>query len=313
MMGKPTKSDFFFVILRYKRNMTDMLRKFFVTIISVACAASASALDLSKVRFHNEAADTTRINQLLIDVKQRGDSRLPGKYLVLCGTEFLGTPYVGGTLEGEPEQLTVDIDEFDCVTFVDNMLALALTLDEGRSSWRDYIYNLQRVRYRNGEIDGYPSRLHYICDWAVDNIYRGTIKDVTNTFDRYTTVSRTIDFMSQNASKYPALADSANLARVKNTESGYRLYQFPYVKTIDLGRKEIKSNFRNGDMVGFISNLKNLDVAHMGLIIVEDGEPYVMHASSSEGKVVKTKIPLADFMKKNRQFAGVRVFRISNR
>lgn len=290
-----------------------MLRKLLLLIISAAAACSAWAVDLSKVRFHNEKDDTVRINDLLIDVKQRGDARLPGKYLVLCGKEFLGSPYVGGTLEGEPEQLTIDIDEFDCVTFVETMLAMALTLDEGRSSWRDFVYNLQRVRYRDGVIDGYPSRLHYVCDWAVDNIYRGVIKDATNTFDRYSSVIRTIDFMSENASKYPALADSANLARIKNTESGYRLYKFPYIKTVDLSRKEIKANFRNGDMIGFVSNLKNLDVAHMGLVVVENGEPYVMHASSSAGKVVVSQLPLAEFMKKNRQFIGVRVFRISNR
>ena len=290
-----------------------MLRKLLLLLISAVSASGAYAVDLSKVRFHDEKNDTTRINNLLIDIKQKGDSRLPGKYLVLCGREFLGAPYVAATLEGEPDRLTVNIDEFDCVTFVENMLAMALTLDEGRSSWRDFVYNLQRVRYRDGEIDGYPSRLHYVCDWAVDNMYRGVVKDVTNTFDRYNTITRTIDFMSANASKYPALADSANLARIMNTESGYRSYKFPYVKSIDLPRKEIKANFRNGDIVGFVSTLKNLDVAHMGIIVIEAGEPYVMHASSSEGKVVTTKLPLAEFMKKNRQFAGVRVFRINNR
>lgn len=290
-----------------------MLRKFLFSFIFAATAFGAFSLDLSKVRFHDEANDTTRINNLLIDIKQKGDSRLPGKYLVLCGEEFLGKPYVAHTLEGEPERLTINVDEFDCVTFVENMLAMALTLDEGRSSWRDFVYNLQRVRYRNGEVDGYPSRMHYVCDWAVDNIYRGTIIDATGAFDRVNTLSRTIDFMSANASKYPALADSANLARIMNTESGYRLYKFPYIKTIDLGRKEVKSNFRNGDILAFVSNLKNLDVAHMGIVTMKNGEPYVMHASSSLGKVVVSSLPLDEFMKKNRQFIGVRVFRISNR
>lgn len=290
-----------------------MSRKFLMLLVCSVVAAGAHALDLSKVRFHNEDADTTRINNILIETKQKGDYRIPGKYLVLCGEQFLGTPYVAHTLEGEPEMLTVDIDEFDCVTFVENMLAMALTLEEGRTSWRDFIFNLQRIRYRDGEIDGYPSRMHYVCDWAVDNIYRGTIIDATNSFDRYNELLRTVDFMSANADKYPALADSANLAKIKNIESGYRSYKFPYIKTIDLGRKEIKSNFKNGDILAFVSTLKNLDVAHMGLVKMVDGEPYVMHASSSEGKIMVSKLPLSEFMKKNRQFAGVRVFRISNK
>lgn len=289
-----------------------MSQKLLILALCSVITITSHALDLSKVRFHNESTDTTRINNVLIDIKQKGDYRVPGKYLVLCGKEFLGKPYVAHTLEGEPEMLTVNIDEFDCVTFVENMLAMALTLEEGRTSWRDFIYNLQRIRYRNGEIDGYPSRMHYVCDWAVDNIYRGTIIDATNTFDRYNEMLRTIDFMSTNADKYPALADSSNLAKIKNLESGYRSYKFPYIKTIDLGRKEIKSNFKNGDILAFVSTLKNLDVAHMGLVTIENGIPYVMHASSSEGKIVVSKLPLDEFMKKNRQFAGVRVFRISN-
>ncbi|MCM1451487.1 MAG: DUF1460 domain-containing protein [Clostridium sp.] len=290
-----------------------MLKRLILIFACAAMAASVYALDFSKVKFHDEKTDTSKINDILASVKKKGDYRLPGKYLMLCGEEFLGKPYVAHTLEGEPEMLTINIDEFDCVTFVENMLAMALTLDEGRSSWRDFVYNLQRIRYRGGEVNGYPSRLHYVCDWAVDNMYRGTIIDATGVFERVNNLSRTMDFMSANAEKYPALADSANLAGIKKTESGYRLYKFPYIKTIDLGRKEVKSSFKNGDILAFVSNLKNLDVSHMGLVKIQDGEPYVMHASSIEGKVVVSKLPLAEFMKKNRQFVGVRVFRISNK
>ena len=35
---------------------------------------------------------------------------------------FLGTPYVGATLEQEPEQLVVNLRAFDCTTFVENVL-----------------------------------------------------------------------------------------------------------------------------------------------------------------------------------------------
>ena len=48
---------------------------------------------------------------------------------------------------------------------------------ENRKSWRDFIYNLKRMRYRSGEINGYPSRLHYVSDWIVDNRFRGNFAD----------------------------------------------------------------------------------------------------------------------------------------
>ena len=42
------------------------------------------------------------------------------------GKFFLGTPYVAGTLETKgAEHLVVNLREYDCVTFVENVVALA--------------------------------------------------------------------------------------------------------------------------------------------------------------------------------------------
>ena len=52
--------------------------------------------------------------------------------------------------DGE-EQLTVNLDELDCTTFVDVILSLAYTAGQHRTSWRDFTSNLERLRYRSGE------------------------------------------------------------------------------------------------------------------------------------------------------------------
>ena len=263
------------------------------------------------VRFGNEATDTTAITAMLIEAQSRRFAN-PEARVSFFGHKFEGVPYVAHTLEGEPEILTVMVDSLDCTTFVETALALAFTAGEQRSSWRDYVYNLRRLRYRGGETDGYPSRLHYIADWAVDNIHRGNLQDATNLFPKHNHVVRSIDFMSRHADRYPALADSANLARIRSIESGYRNHRFPYIKTVDLSYKPNKAAFHDGDVVAFVSNLNDLDVTHMGIIVRESptAEPYVMHASSRNGKVEVTTLPLYDFMKKNRQWIGVRVFRL---
>ncbi len=263
------------------------------------------------VRFGNEANDTTAITAMLMEAQNQRFPN-PEARVAFFGHKFEGVPYVAHTLEGEPEMLTVMLDSLDCTTFVETALALAFTAGENRSSWRDYIYNLRRIRYRGGETDGYPSRLHYIADWAVDNIHRGNLTDATNLFPKHNHMVRSIDFMSRHADRYPALADSANLARIRSIESGYRNHRFPYIKTVDLSYKPNKAVFRNGDVVAFVSNLNDLDVTHMGIIVREtpNAEPYVLHASSSNGKVEVTTLPLTEFMKKNRQWVGVRVFRL---
>ncbi len=265
----------------------------------------------SQTVFHNEGADTTRINNMLIDVLAARPAS-PGDAVVMFADYFIDTPYVGGTLEGEPEALRVNLDELDCTTFAETLMALAATVTEKRSSWRDFTYNLRNIRYRDGKINGYPSRLHYIADWAVDNIHRGNFKDVTTQFPHFGYVVKTIDFMSANASKYPALADSANFAQIKRVEIPYRRHRFPYLKTRDLALKDVKAEFRDGDVVAFTSTVNNLDVSHMGVIKVRDGEPYVIHASSSAGKVVMSDVPIDKFVKRNRNFTGVRVFRLNS-
>ena len=278
-------------------------------IIGVLCSAWIDAAALANVRFHNEATDTIRINEILIETASK-NFKEPGDRNAYIAKKFLDTPYVSGTLEGSPELVTVNLDELDCTTLVDIVLAMSYTLGEGRTSWRDFVYNLERMRYRGGEVNGYASRLHYICDWFVDNIHRGNFEDATRLFPRPNYIVRTIDFMSSNRDKYPALADSAEFERIKNVEIGYRSHRFPYIKTTDLANKDTKAAFRDGDVVALVSNAKNLDVTHMGIIVKIDGEPYLLHASSSNGKVEIAQRPLADFMKRNRSLMGVRVLRL---
>lgn len=283
--------------------------RYFTLLLSLLCTLAAWCQ--TEVRFGNEATDTTRIDALL-EAAAAEHLATPEARVAFFAKSFEGTPYGAHTLEGDTEVLTVRLDSIDCTTFVETAMALALTAGENRRSWRDFVYNLRRIRYRGGEINGYPSRLHYICDWAVDNRHRGNFADVTTSFPFYTYAERTIDFMSAHRDRYPALADSANYARIRSVESGYRRHKFPYVKTTDLGGKSTKAALRNGDVVGLVSNLKDLDVTHMGVIYkaTPTSEPYLLHASSSHGKVEITALPLAEFMKKNRQWLGLRIFRL---
>lgn len=151
------------------------MKKFGIFLIFIATAGISSFSQ--HIKWHNEASDTTRINRLLTKAAAIPD---PEKRVAALANEFIGTPYVAGTLESaDGEQLTVNIDEVDCTTLVDNIMALALTAGEHRTSWRDFVYNLERIRYRGGSINGYPSRLHYISDWIIDNSHRGNFTEAT--------------------------------------------------------------------------------------------------------------------------------------
>lgn len=288
------------------------MKRFYLIYILILFAWVSGFSQNMAVRWHNEESDTTRITNLLKEgALQRFEN--PSAAVAWFGRQFIDTPYVAHTLEGDDEALTVNLDELDCTTFVELALALAYTEGEQRQSWHDFVYNLRRMRYRGGDVDGYASRLHYICDWAIDNIHRGNLTDVTREMPNCKYIVRTMDFMTSNRDSYPALADSVQFERIKGIENGYHNHKFPYIKASELGGKETLKYLREGDAVAFVSNLKNLDVTHMGILVkCDDGQLHVMHASSTDGKVEISESPLPQFVKRNPRWIGVRVLRLKN-
>ncbi|MCM1472254.1 MAG: DUF1460 domain-containing protein [Bacteroides sp.] len=252
--------------------------------------------------------DTARITEILLEL-DRANLSSGGDIVAMAAEELLGTPYVAGTLEGEPEMLTVNIEQMDCTTFVETCLALAMTIENRRSSWRDFVYNLEQVRYRGGKIDGYPSRLHYISDWIVDNSHRGNIEDVTSRVGRASHEVKTLDFMSTNRDKYKALKDNdKNFEGIKSFEMGFRSHRFPYIKTMNIK----DANIKEGDVIFITTSIKGLDVTHAGIATIKDGVVHLLHASSKAGKVVMDPLPLQEYVRRNRRATGIRVVRIKD-
>lgn len=286
-----------------------IIRNILLTGITALSVQHANAILPSEVRWHNEANDTTKITNILISASEL-QAKSPNEIVAFIGKEFLGAPYVAGTLEGSPEMLTINVDEFDCTTYIDVVAAMAITIEERRNSWQDFLHNLERMRYRQGKVDGYASRLHYISDWIVTNSHNGLLKDVTDRLTQSSYQVKTIDYMSRHRDRYPALKDSTQYERIKNMEVGYRSHRYPYIKSTTLMGKNGTKILKEGDIVALTTKTDGLDVSHMGIIIIEKDGAHLMHASSKEGKVIIDKLPLDEYLRKNRNISGIRVIRI---
>ena len=72
----------------------------------------------------------------------------------------------------------INCDEVDSdASFVEYALAMALCPQQGDEMQEgDFARNLQRIRYRDGKIDGYTSRLHYISDWINNAVRQGLLE-----------------------------------------------------------------------------------------------------------------------------------------
>lgn len=277
--------------------------KFLIVIAATVCSLTAGAA--SCVNFHDIATDTLRINAMLADASRltSATERIPA-----LAMKFIDTPYVGGTLNGNPECLTVNLDQLDCTTFVETVMALNATAADKRLSWRDFLGSLESIRYRGGVMTDYSSRLHYISDWILDNGFRGNLKDVAASMPRTTEMVKSLDFMSTHAESYPELQDPEMLAKIKQNERNFRNFKFTYVKSVDMGRRETAYALHRGDIVAFVTRTKGLDVTHMGIIDKDpDGTLMLIHASSAAKKVVR--VPLVDYLKRNPTTPGLRIFR----
>ncbi|MBO5540688.1 MAG: DUF1460 domain-containing protein [Muribaculaceae bacterium] len=286
-------------------------------VLAVACSMpwhsqqEAQAASVQQMRFHCDQ-DTLRINQLLQDGLA---SRLKtaNELVAYYAGRLLGTPYVAHTLEGDEERLTINIDELDCTTFIETLYALTRTTLTGRYSWRDYAANLENLRYRDGQMGDYSSRLHYISDWIVNNHARGNLVEVTADLPHATYMVKTIDFMTQHKDSYRSLkGDSVMVEKIRRFEMGYRNHRMPYLKKSWLGDKAVKAALRSGDFVGLVTKVEGLDISHLGIIHKDDkGEIYLLDASMSGGKVMLEKKNLRDHLSGNKSTClGIRVFRI---
>ncbi|NOX18134.1 MAG: DUF1460 domain-containing protein, partial [Chlorobi bacterium] len=97
-----------------------------------------------------------------------------GEAVVEIAKSFIGDEYQAHTLEkGEKETLVVHLTGFDCYTFIETSLALARLIKMNKTDFSDFEKEVKNLRYRNGELADYSSRLHYFSDWIFDMNKRG--------------------------------------------------------------------------------------------------------------------------------------------
>ncbi len=289
-----------------------LLSCFATAMICCTTTVTNDAATMSQMRFHCEK-DTTEINALLEKGLKSG-KKTPNELVTFYAYELLGRPYVAHTLEGEKELLTINIDELDCTTFVETLYALARTTLNDRYSWRDFANNLEDIRYRDGHMNGYASRLHYISEWTVDNTSRGNIEEVTKDTPGARELIKTINFMSTHRDAYPALKDDETFNLIKRYEEGYRNHKTYYLKKEQLNSKDICAAVQEGDFVGLVCKTPGLDISHMGMVVKnEKGELVVIDASMTGGKVMKEPKPIVEYLRPKKSVIGIRVFRIKKR
>jgi hypothetical protein len=226
--------------------------------------AGAAALAISG----SAQAERVRIAQLIDKA-----AVLPtvGARIDVISRALLGAPYRGYTLIGGPrkaEQFVNRDDAFDCVTFVEAVLAAATVRKAA-----DYETTLRQIRYHDGTVS-WRERNHYFAQWCENNIANHRCRPIA--VPGGGTIEKTLTHMKALGPRRMQLAALPRATLLVNKEL-----------------------LATGDIIGFLSERPRLDYFHTGFVVVgDDGDLWLRHAAKSKGRVLDE--PLVRFLAVNR-------------
>jgi Protein of unknown function (DUF1460) len=199
-------------------------------------------------------------NEVSLILKEVKEERSLAERIDRISSSFLGRPYVVCPLEGDarsPEVFKVSLAGFDCVTYVETVLALAQS-----GSLDEFVDGIREIRYAGGKVS-WPSRNHYMIDWAKKNEERDIIRDLTE--------------------GRAAIEKTRTLGLIDGLpQKTVRFRCFPKKNL-----RAVESSIQTGDVILFVSTRKILDVFHMGFLIKGDKGIQLRHAARTAGRVIE--------------------------
>lgn len=209
---------------------------------------------------------------------------------------FLGIEYYLGPLgEGEngfpDDDPLCDFTKVDCVTFCEQVFALALT----ECGFSDFLEILNHIRYKEGIIS-FETRNHYsYIDWLPANSW--LCKDITGCFHATCSITKTIDrhaFLTEHGCSPPEFFPATDTEII-------------YIDKSFLA--ELPGFLEDGDLIMIVSGKPGIDIAHWGFYVKE---PCVFRHASMSRKTV-TDLPWSSFtsyIRSKDDFIGVTIVRV---
>jgi hypothetical protein len=285
----------------------DTARNIFGGMLAALCLGLSTLPGMAQ-KFHCEA-DTAKAMEIIREFHNPGGD--PAKICGPVASRLVGVPYVQVTKEDSLGVAEIRLDGFDDFSFVNMVAALAKTATSpGHSRAKDLEMALEKLTFRRGEADGFPSRMVYGGDWIVDNRARGNVKELTEDFSN-NFKTKSLDYVGRHRDEYVALKDSATYERQRMVEFGYRTFKIPHMKRESSEWKQVGPEIQDGDLIMLLTPEPDRDVWEMGYVVRRDDGLHFIHASERDGKVVEEPEVLGRYIKRHaKEVYGWRWIRI---
>ncbi len=211
--------------------------------------------------------DTGRLRQLLkgVDPQAPLPERIDRLSRTLIGRPYQAHPLIGGATE--PEVFTASLRSFDCVTFVETVLALARARTPAR-----FAGELRRLRYAGGRVS-YWHRNHYMTRWIRNNSRRGVVREILP-------------------------APPVERLRVLRVLPAFKPRPVRVRCVPKRAFWKARRRVETGDILFFASTRSDRDVFHLGFAVWREDVLRLRNAARSRGSVVEQD--LAEFLEENR-------------
>jgi hypothetical protein len=293
-----------------------------ISLIIISCTAQNRGQEHSEnkeEKIQNPKEDSLRAvlsdsSLLLLDnlfqkAKAASWDQLPNEAIISkVGQYFIELPYVAHTLEAEgEEQVVMNLCSLDCVTYLESVLALSKSIKNGTYTISDYHDQLKKLRYREGKLGDYSSRLHYYSEWLKDNERLGLLSIVSNQL-KVEKFDNQVNFMSNHVASYKQLAaDSTLVPKMQAIEERISQQELYYIPKDQLPNYE--QSIKDGDIIMYATNIEGLDVSHVALAHWKGDQLHFMHASTADMKVVVSDQTIYEYLLEKEKNSGILVAR----
>ncbi len=290
-----------------------MLRR--ILLLGLSLTALLSPLR-AQVQYVSTAEDIALGGIVLKELAAAAEREDGPALMVRAAKSLLGQKYVAGTQEGRDEKLRIFLTQTDCILFAETCLGLVKTAQRcgTDATFEDLAETLQGSRYRDGVVDRYDSRLHYVTEWVAQGERTGLFRDLTPGLGGVAD-PRPINFMTKHPDSYAPLAGESGYAKENRARAAAveeRISALPKTYIPKARIREVESQIRSGDILCFTTAVEGLDVSHVVIAYrAKAGDRLgFIHASIGEKKVIVDPRTLEAALAASRNITGIRVLRV---
>jgi hypothetical protein len=231
-----------------------------------------------------------------INLKMAVEKSISLKTPIMIGQYFIGVPYLANRLSrSNPEKVYYSFNDFDCVTYVENVLALY----NSKGNYMRFKENIIKIRYN--DFISYENRNHYLISGLEKLVKLNILTPINNRLNSKS-VLKTINYLSEHVNNKHI--DRLKLMTTEKSISSQPIYYFDSISDLD------KNNpIQNGDVIAFVSSRNDLDFKHVGFVCIKNNKQYILHASQEKKVVCISDVTIDQYLLQNKKIKGFQIYR----